>query len=148
MFLAGLWHGAAWTFVVWGLFHGVLLGTHGLLRKLGLTPSSVFFNRAVTFLFVVAAFVIFRAPHLGTAGTILSSMLGFGGLDHAGALHTFLPARFLILLGALLVFVHAAPNTWQIRARPRIVYGLATGTAAAIAIMTIASPHPFIYFQF
>ena len=36
----------------------------------------------------------------------------------------------------------------QIRARPRIVYGLATGTAAAIAIMTIASPHPFIYFQF
>ena len=148
MFLAGLWHGAAWTFVVWGLFHGVLLGTHGLLRKLGLTPSSVFFNRAVTFLFVVAAFVIFRAPDLGTAGTILSSMLGFGGLDHAGALHTFLPARFLILLGALLVFVHAAPNTWQIRARPRIVYGLATGTAAAIAIMTIASPHPFIYFQF
>ena len=148
MFLAGLWHGAAWTFVVWGLFHGVLLGTHGLLRKLGLTPSSVLFNRAVTFLFVVAAFVIFRAPDLGTAGTILSSMLGFGGLDHAGALHTFLPARFLILLGALLVFVHAAPNTWQIRARPRIVYGLATGTAAAIAIMTIASPHPFIYFQF
>src|SRR5438477_333028 len=68
MFLAGLWHGAAWTFVVWGLVHGVLLGTHGLLRKLGLTPSSVFFNRAVTFLFVVAAFVIFRAPDLGTAG--------------------------------------------------------------------------------
>src|SRR6266516_6411230 len=148
MFLAGLWHGAAWTFVVWGLFHGVLLGTHGLLRKLGLTPSSVLFNRTVTFLFVVAAFVIFRAPDLGTAGSILSSMLGFGGLDQAGALHTFLPARFLILLGALLVFVHAAPNTWKIRARPRIVYGLATGTAAAIAIMTIASPHPFIYFQF
>src|SRR5436309_2300370 len=148
MVLAGLWHGAAWTFVVWGLFHGVLLGTHGLLRKVGLTPSSLLFNRTVTFLFVVAAFVVFRAPDLSTAGSILSSMLGFGGLDHAGALHQFLPARFLILLGALLVFVHAAPNTWQIRARPRILYGLATGTAAAIAIMTIASPHPFIYFQF
>jgi alginate O-acetyltransferase complex protein AlgI len=148
MFLAGLWHGAAWTFVVWGLVHGALLGIHGLLRKAGLTPSSVLLNRTLTFLFVVAAFVIFRSPNLDTAGTILSSMAGMAGLDQLGQLHQLLPARFLITLGALLVFVHAAPNTWQIRARPRIVYGLATGTAAAVAIMTIASPHPFIYFQF
>src|SRR5213078_350362 len=129
-------------------FHGVLLGTHGLLRRLGLTPSSVLFNRAVTFLFVVAAFVIFRAPDLGTAGSVLSSMVGFGGLDRVAQLHQFLPARFLITLAALLVFVHAAPNTWQVRARPRVVYGLATGVAAAIAIMTIATPQSFIYFQF
>jgi alginate O-acetyltransferase complex protein AlgI len=148
MFLAGLWHGAAWTFVVWGLVHGAFLGGHGLLRNAGRTTSSVLLNRALTFLFVVAAFVIFRSPNLHVAGTILSQMAGFGGLEPFGQLHALLPARFLVALGALLLFVQLAPNTWEVRPRPRIGYGLATGFAAALAIMTIASPHPFLYFQF
>jgi hypothetical protein len=108
----------------------------------------VLLNRALTFLFVVAAFVIFRSPNLHVAGTILSQMAGFGGLEPFGQLHALLPARFLVALGALLLFVQLAPNTWEVRPRPRIGYGLATGFAAALAIMTIASPHPFLYFQF
>ncbi len=148
MFLAGLWHGAAWTFVIWGLVHGAFLGGHGLLRHAGLTPRSVLLNRTITFLFVVAAFVIFRAPNLHVAGTILSSMAGFGGLEPLDHLHALLSTRFLLTLVALLAFVQLAPNTWEVRARPRIGYGLAAGFAAALAIMTIASPHPFIYFQF
>jgi alginate O-acetyltransferase complex protein AlgI len=148
MFLAGLWHGAAWTFVVWGLVHGAMLGTHGVLRRVGLTPRSVVVNRALTFLFVVAAFVIFRSPNLHVAGSMLGRMVGLGGLDRLNDLQQLLPGHFVVTLLALLVFVQAAPNTWQVRARPRIAYGLLTGAAAAIAIMTIAQPHPFIYFQF
>ena len=49
---------------------------------------------------------------------------------------------------ALLVFVNVAPNTWQIRLRPRVWQGIAVGVAAAIAVMTISQPHPFLYFQF
>ena len=52
------------------------------------------------------------------------------------------------LLGALLVFVNLAPNTWQIHIKPRVWYGTATGIGAALAVMTISQPHPFIYFQF
>jgi alginate O-acetyltransferase complex protein AlgI len=148
MFLAGLWHGAAWTFVVWGLLHGAFLGGHGLFRSAGLTPRSAVLNRALTFVFVVAAFVIFRSPNLHTAGAILSSMAGLGGFGASGQLHGLLPARFVLTLVALLVFVQLAPNTWQVRVRPRIAYGLALGFAAAVAVMSIASPHPFIYFQF
>ncbi|MDQ2967529.1 MAG: MBOAT family protein [Actinomycetota bacterium] len=148
MFLAGLWHGAAWTFVIWGLFHGTLLGAHGVLRTTRLLPHSAFLGRAVTFLLVVAGFVVFRSPNVHTAGTILSAMTGFAGVESFGQLSVLLSARFLVELGALLLFVQLVPNTWEIRARPRIVYGLATGTAAALAIMSIASPHPFIYFQF
>ncbi|MGH3130220.1 MAG: MBOAT family O-acyltransferase [Gaiellaceae bacterium] len=148
MFLGGLWHGAAWTFVVWGLLHGVYLGGHAVLRRAGLTPSSVVLNRAITFALVVAAFVIFRAPNLDVAGTILSAMLGLGGIDSLGQLDALVPGRFALALVALLVFVNVAPNTWEIRVAPRVRYGLATGIAAAVAIMTIASPHPFIYFQF
>src|SRR5437764_3332875 len=76
MFLAGLWHGAAWTFVVWGLVHGLALGVHGVLRSRGLTPRSVIVNRVITFLYVVAAFVIFRAPNLHVAGHIRSRIAG------------------------------------------------------------------------
>jgi alginate O-acetyltransferase complex protein AlgI len=148
MFLAGLWHGASWTFVVWGLVHGLALGVHGLLRNRGWTPKSVIVNRVITFLYVVAAFVIFRAPNLHVAGNILSRMLGSAGFESVSKLQAFLPGRFVFLLVVLIVFVQIAPNTWELKLRPRLVYGLATGLAAAVAIMSIAVPHPFIYFQF
>jgi alginate O-acetyltransferase complex protein AlgI len=148
MFLAGLWHGAAWTFVVWGLVHGLALGVHGVLKRAGLTPASTVVNRAITFLYVITAFVVFRAPNLHVAGAILSRMIGFGGIDSVANLQTYLPGRFIVLLVALLLFVQFAPNTWELRIKPRLVYGLATGVAAAAAVMSIAVPHPFIYFQF
>jgi alginate O-acetyltransferase complex protein AlgI len=148
MFLVGLWHGAAWTFVVWGLVHGAYLGGHALLRKAGLTPRSTVINRAVTFFLVCAAFVIFRSPTLSVAGDVLASMFGLHGLGTAAQLHPLLPARFALLIAALLVFVNVAPNTWQIKLTPRVWQGAVAGIAAAIAVMTISQPHPFLYFQF
>ena len=105
-------------------------------------------NRLLTFLAVCAAFVFFRSPNLTVAGDVLSSMLGLHGLDTPARLHTLLPLKFALLIGALLVFVNVAPNTWQIRLRPRVWQGVAVGLAAAVAVMTISQPHPFIYFQF
>ena len=148
MSLAGLWHGAAWTFVVWGLVHGAFLAGHAVLRRARLTPSSVVLNRVVTFACVCAAFVVFRAQSVGVAGDVLSAMLGVHGLEPTARLHALLPARFALIVVALLVFVNIAPNTWQVRPRPRVWQGALVGAAAALAIMTIAQPHPFIYFQF
>jgi hypothetical protein len=113
-----------------------------------LTPTRAPLNRLLTFLAVCAAFVIFRSPSLPVAGDVLSSMLGLHGLDAPALLHALLPARFALLAGALLVFVNVAPNTWQIKLRPRVWHGVAVGVAAAVAVMTISQPHPFIYFQF
>src|SRR5690349_17945267 len=127
MFLAGLWHGAAWTFVVWGLVHGFFLASHAVLRKAGLTPRSVTVNRLATFALVCAAFVIFRSPSLRVAGDVLSSMIGLNGLDPATRLDALLPVKFGLLVAALLVFVNVAPNTWQIRLRPRVWQGMAIG---------------------
>ena len=92
--------------------------------------------------------MIFRSPSLSVAGDVLSSMVGLNGLDGVAQIDTLLPARFALLLAALLVFVNVAPNTWQIRLRPRVWQGIAAGIGAAVAIMTISQPHPFIYFQF
>jgi alginate O-acetyltransferase complex protein AlgI len=148
MFLAGLWHGAAWTFVVWGLVHGALLGGHAVLRRAGWTPSSAVVNRGATFLLVCGAFVIFRSPSLAIAGDVLSSMVALHGLDSTKTLEALVPLKFELLAVTLLVFVNVAPNTWQIRLKPRVWQGAAVGLAAAVAIMTISQPHPFLYFQF
>ena len=80
-------------------------------------------NRTITFLLVCAPFVIFRSPSLGVAGDILSSMVGLNGLDSSAALSALLPVRFALIIAALLVFVNLAPNTWQIRIKPRVWYG-------------------------
>ena len=148
MFLAGLWHGAAWTFVIWGLLHGLFLAAHAILRKAGLTPPWVWFNRTVTFLLVCALFVIFRSLSVSVAGDILGAMFGLNGLDSSAQLSALLPGTFAVALLALILFVNISPNTWQIRLRPRLWQGMLVGVGAAVAIMTISQPHPFIYFQF
>ncbi len=79
MALAGLWHGAAWTFVLWGLWHGAGLATHrmwGLLvvpRFAWLRGGSQLVRAAsvsTTFAFVVAGWILFAAPSLGTAAAV------------------------------------------------------------------------------
>ena len=81
MVLGGLWHGASWTFVLWGAFHGAgLILTH-LLRGRGTRPA---IPRPVgwglTLVFVVAAWVLFRADTLSAAGRIYAGMMGFNGI--------------------------------------------------------------------
>jgi hypothetical protein len=75
-------------------------------------------------------------------------MIGLGGIESLDTLRELVPFEFAALVVALLVFVNVAPNTWEIHFTPRRRYGLVLGVVAAAAVMSIASPHPFIYFQF
>jgi alginate O-acetyltransferase complex protein AlgI len=147
MFLGGLWHGAAWTFVIWGLLHGLFLVIHNVARDHGLTPPSVVVNRVITFACVVGAFVVFRAPSMSVAGDVLSSMAGLHGIGSVHAIRA-IGVTFGAMIVAALVWVNVMPNTWQVEIRPRPVYGLALGLAMAAAILQIAAPSPFLYFQF
>ena len=147
MFLGGLWHGAAWTFVIWGLLHGLFLVVHNVARDHGLTPPGVAVNRAITFVCVVAAFVVFRSPNMNVAGDVLSAMAGLNGVGTADAIRG-IGLTFAASIVAALVWVNVMPNTWQVEIRPRPVYGLALGLAMAAAILQIAAPSPFLYFQF
>ena len=76
-------------------------------------------------------------------------MFGLNGLDSAAQLEALLPVRFALLIAALLVFVERRAEHLADPACGRGVWqGMATGVGAALAIMTISQPHPFIYFQF
>ena len=92
MVLGGLWHGAGWTFVVWGALHGAYLVVNhgwqyarpllGLGRSFGV-PGTVL-ARAVTLLAVLVAWVFFRAPDMATAVDVLRGMAGLNGIGLPG----------------------------------------------------------------
>jgi D-alanyl-lipoteichoic acid acyltransferase DltB (MBOAT superfamily) len=77
--LGGLWHGAGWPFIFWGLMHGIGLCIHRLWRAVGFQLWS-FLAWAITFLYVVVAWVFFRAENLTAAGKVLSGMAGINGV--------------------------------------------------------------------
>jgi alginate O-acetyltransferase complex protein AlgI len=156
MFLGGLWHGAAWTFVVWGLLHGSYLAIERLLR--------VFFKEApwanhlgfklvagaVTYLAVLVAWVFFRASDFTTANRLLSSM--FGAYPHGDAL---LSTREILQVGIVTLFLLIAH--WSLRDNSievvvtRLPRSIVTGVWAAMAcaiILNQGSSNAFIYFQF
>lgn len=91
MLLGGLWHGAGWTFVVWGGLHGLYLvinhAWHTLRRSFGQDPSqpvsrlSCALSVLLTFLSVVVAWVFFRATDLHSATVLLSAMFGGNGFE-------------------------------------------------------------------
>ena len=101
MVLGGLWHGAAWTFVVWGTLHGGWLAAERWIREvrgdrppLETVPSRVL-GRLVTFHVVCLGWVFFRADSFGTAWALL------GRLGHWGAAPTVTPTVLVLVFGAL-----------------------------------------------
>ncbi|MDY6904696.1 MAG: MBOAT family protein [Thermodesulfobacteriota bacterium] len=112
MLLGGLWHGAAWTFVIWGGLHGVfLLINHAWVKakfRLGYEVNSLFARggaRVLTFLAVTLAWVFFRADSAGSAIAILKSMAGFNGFA--------LPERYLTKFASLAVPLQNAGLDFQ-----------------------------------
>jgi alginate O-acetyltransferase complex protein AlgI len=127
MTLGGLWHGAAWTFVLWGLFHGTGLAIqHGWQafwsKNCPNRPTwwpaglSTWGGRALTLLFVMVGWVLFRSADLPTARHVLAAMLGLGPVPIEGS-PFLVKAKTWWWLGALLVFVWWLPNTVEIMGR-------------------------------
>ncbi|MDA0745672.1 MAG: MBOAT family protein [bacterium] len=174
MLLGGLWHGAGWNFVLWGFIHGLLLCVNhawfALQKRLGLSeqphgPVRRGLAVALTFFFVVLAWVFFRAETFDGAFRMLHAMLGFSGLTLGSMISR--KASFFWITG-LLALVWLAPNTQQIMARWRPVVeriprparhkGLfwhpswhwAVGIAALgfVAFIQLSRISEFIYYQF
>ncbi len=121
MLLGGLWHGAGWTFVVWGGLHGLYLLIHRIWQPVrqsfGLpegTRWGPYAGRAITFFAVVVAWVFFRAANIATAGRILGAMGGTHGFSFNSS---FQFASAALTLGVLALIVWLLPNTQELLAR-------------------------------
>jgi D-alanyl-lipoteichoic acid acyltransferase DltB (MBOAT superfamily) len=179
MLLGGLWHGAGWTFVAWGLMHGIYLvinhSWHGVRRYLGvhvvaygLVGRSV--SWMVTFLALVASWVMFRAESFSGASNILLGMSGlngfrlpdqvaaiFPGLDNivetVGTMPLFGGGTIMgifEMLGmfALMFVLIALPASHQMKPRLQLVALAGSFYFTIQAVLFSREPSEFLYFQF
>jgi D-alanyl-lipoteichoic acid acyltransferase DltB (MBOAT superfamily) len=157
LFLGGLWHGAAWKFVAWGLLHGIYLVAERLVKDL--LPRSGIWTRPtarlclglLTFALVCVAWVFFRAESVSEATAVLAAMAGFG--SRAGEAMVEPSGAFTVI--ATMVVMLALQ--WTLRdssleaAAARVPRWLAVGLMAAMLVATCTMTGPgraFIYFQF
>jgi alginate O-acetyltransferase complex protein AlgI len=146
MLLGGLWHGAAWGFVLWGALHGTYLVVERVFR--GRVAIPAWMRRAIVLQLVVLAWIPFRAPDLGLAGTFASRLL------HPGPATLWTPAVVVALLAVFgLQWLPERPLD-ALRARVQVMSPVALGSALALTIAVVAATvpanavPPFIYFQF
>lgn len=168
VFLAtGLWHGANWTFLIWGLYHGTLLvfewlrvipaysekAGHGKIRR---TVSSLYTTVAV-----ILGFVLFRADTLAQAGTFFRAMVGFGasgGAGYAAAVQMLSPYYIFILIIAVIgstplpkkLMERISEGEGALRVPCEVLRMAASLAILLLSYMALASNSysPFIYFRF
>ncbi len=152
----GIWHGANWTFLVWGLGHGLLTGLEGLLplRRLQERPWGRLLCRIWTLLAVTLLFVVFRAEDLPAAGAMLRTMFA-GSLTPTGAvtLLSLLQPAALLALALAVLFAGGLREKLYARLSAPVFGHLARVGSLALLVLCILSLstggfHPFLYFQF
>ncbi len=153
MVLGGLWHGANWTFVIWGFVHGAALAFNHVAgrairqRSLALPHWLGVF---LTFQFVTLAWVLFRAPTLPMAITVLAGPFTAPWTDSLGFLQKY---AFELSLIAVFLVTHRYDRHARVRLAvsraPRGLVWVAIALAAIVAItVSQGSSSKFIYFDF
>jgi alginate O-acetyltransferase complex protein AlgI len=156
MLLGGLWHGASWTFVVWGGLHGAYLGIERALgERFGRaawisTLGGKIFLGALTYFLVNITWVFFRARDFGTAKLLLLSMFGIIR-DGAQVLPSLDILKVTVVITGLVIthWIHRSiPVEAAAERLPGWAHGLVWGSMLVLLTLTQGSDNAFIYFQF
>jgi alginate O-acetyltransferase complex protein AlgI len=175
MSIAGLWHGAGWTFIIWGALHGLYLVVNHIWRRLkkmigSQTEKTTWWGNTIsillTFLVVAIAWVFFRADSIDAAWAILKTMTGIQGLSLFGV-----SKIFMALAGMGLFICWVLPNTQEfltgfqpalddftekpgkrylsgLRWQPSFWYTAIIAGMFVLVILEFNRVHQFIYFRF
>ncbi|CAD5919043.1 MBOAT family O-acyltransferase [Planktothrix agardhii] len=152
MVLGGLWHGAGWTFVIWGTLHGIALiiqreWSDNRLKFSSLTQIVKLISPLLTFYWVCVAWIFFRSVDLQTALITINSFVLF---QSSGA-KTLSFNLVWVLLGLAIVH-YATYKHWlnyKLEKIPNSIFAMLYGVTVAVVLMVIAPQYSaFIYFQF
>jgi D-alanyl-lipoteichoic acid acyltransferase DltB (MBOAT superfamily) len=158
--LCGLWHGAAWLYIVWGLYHTLLIVAFRFLRSRGLVPSpdnpvGYWFNRQTTFVLIVIGMVFTRTADMQTCSGFESFLPAFGIWTQMAGLHGFgsvdaVPLQLWLLLAFSWIWGNFAPNSFEVayNTPPLRRYALMAGALMAVCFLQLGQPVDFLYFQF
>jgi alginate O-acetyltransferase complex protein AlgI len=147
MLLAGLWHGAGWTFVAWGGMHGLALAINQAWNRWGFRLPRLL-TIALTQLFVFTSLILFRAPTFREAATMASGLAGLHGTDGISIPNE---VALALMLGAGIAAI--GPTSQQVAlvlTRPSQWIAVAVGLTLSWLLVLIGGrlPNVFIYFQF
>ena len=156
--LSGFWHGASWTFILWGVYHGTFLilertGYGKFLEKIGKWPSLI-----TTFILVNIGWILFRAESLSSAIGYFKALFHF---NHAQTIIDYNPTRlyFFMIIALLFSFftafkpldkIHQKIYFSELSATASIVYSVCSMILlmVCVGLITASDFNPFIYFRF
>jgi alginate O-acetyltransferase complex protein AlgI len=154
MGIAGLWHGAGWTYIVFGLMHGAALAVNQAWKKSKRKlPDGV--GWALTFLFVNASFIVFRSPTLLAAWQLLTRLLPHHqafGTELLATVVPFVPSMLLrpVAIGTVLAFFFK--SSWDLASQFRPTWRNSMATAvllvATLFFLNSSVAKQFVYFAF
>lgn len=150
MLLGGLWHGAAWTFVIWGGLHGLYLVVHRLLtsaRGEGRALLPGWMGVIVTFHLVLLTWIFFRASGVSSAVVYLYHLFSFKDMQSWTAVAPMIVAPWLLVLFIDLPQFYRGSHT-ALLAWPKRVREVAVAVMLLLIFLGIGNRAPFIYFQF
>ncbi len=169
--ISGIWHGAGFNFIIWGLMHGVMYVTVRLLKRFAHIECDKAFSHAVTFIFICIAWVFFRAEDTGEALALLKRVIdggwalpgeaflkGFNSGEFWYALKVLHLTdtgigRYLIMLlftVATLAVTFLAPNALKVteKMKYRTGYGVLLGVVFVWCVLSLSGVSTFLYFNF
>lgn len=163
MLLGGLWHGAGWSFVLWGALHGFYLIINHIYRSLGIRVEAMFYKtgcRISTFLAVLAAWVFFRSASLNEAFLILEAMFYFEDISKAGL--SIFESKVLTSLILVCLVAFFCPNTQEVfhlvqkqnSIMPKWAWSPTKKWAYVISVLllvctfSVSKASEFLYYQF
>ena len=154
--LTGIWHGAAWNFVFWGLYYGLILLVEKFVLKSVLEVVPTVLRQIGTVLLVVIGWVFFFSPSLGSAFTWLARMFGIGaaGLIDGTAKYYLSGSAILLIISALGAIPFPAKQANQLlKSGNKVPVYLSVAWFALLLILCIAGMmvstySSFLYFQF
>ncbi len=162
MLLGGLWHGANWTFVIWGAWHGGLMAIERALGGKTGSPYPKLIALPLTFILVLIGWVMFRAPHVTTAFGMYAGMIGMNGMTLSDNLAWSITNLQIVTLVVAYVLVFRAffikiptpavvdgeQTTWAYNIGVARQVGICALFTLGLCKLVAQSFSPFLYFQF
>ena len=142
--IGGIWHGAAWTFVVWGIMHGLAIVVHRIWRFYGVrmwTPCAWF----LTFMFVNVAWVFFRAQSFGDALKVLRAMFDF---NLSGWSAGFIYPKIILFVALLISFFFANGISRLEKFKPDLKSFIFVSILLVLSFAQLSKYSEFLYFNF
>lgn len=164
--IGGIWHGAGWTFIVWGALHGLALVIHRMWNRAGMKLNK-YLAWFITFNFVNIAWVFFRAKDFNNAMDVLKGLFGFNGIIWPDFMRSLLPIKgehnfgiwlertdgnfqTLYWIVAVMAIAFIAKNSMELAEKFKTNWFTAiwTGAMFAIVIFNMNKISEFLYFNF